>query len=54
MLLCYSTLKFFWFDYFRTEEELTVGTRTINIIILKMYCISITRIVDNTGFLVFT
>jgi hypothetical protein len=41
---------FFGSTYFRTEEELTVGTRTINIIILKMYFISSTRIVNNAGF----
>jgi hypothetical protein len=41
---------FFGLTYFRTEEELTVGTRTVNIIILKMYFISGTRIVDNAGF----
>jgi hypothetical protein len=43
-------LKFFGLTYFRTEEELTVGTRTVNIIILKMYFILSTRIVDNAGF----
>jgi hypothetical protein len=60
-LLIYLTIKcdvcycvtphwFFGLTYFRMEEELTVGTRTINIIILKMYCVSSTRIVDNAGF----
>jgi hypothetical protein len=49
MLLCYSTLKFYWFDLLQNGRGIN-GRYTDHQHILKMSFISVTRIVDNAGF----